>query len=452
MHQVLTASRIKSAIRSAKTECRELWLSDDPGTRGTGRLVLRVSPLGVPRFYYRPTRTHQGTTQAIPLGIYSRTRRDGYLTLTEARHRTSDLLASAYTKSKKNSPRPDSQSTKPAPVPVNQSTVEVPSSTAPTGTLIELCRAYVQKLEDDGKASANDVRGCIERHVAPSNLARMIAREIRPADFTSFLREILSAVSGNTARKVRSYVQTAYALAMRSNLDPTAPAALIDFGIETNPIVGIDAMSQFNVARTRSLRDSELREVWRRLQPVESLSIPARGVRLSLLLCGQRAQQLVAVPVRNVDLEANTILLLDTKGRRSVAREHLLPLCSQSRIDVHWLVGYAKSVSSDYLFPGSRKGTAMNTSSMSGVVVRIRHEMETAGLCEDHFSFIDFRRTIETKLASLGVSKDYRAQIQSHGLSGVQNKHYDRHDYMAEKLSVLTLWEDFLSSLLLEPI
>jgi hypothetical protein len=77
--------------------------------------------------------------------------------------------------------------------------------------------------------------------------------------------------------------------------------------------------------------------------------------------------------------------------------------------------------------------------------------MEKNGLCDSQFSFIDFRRTIETKLAQLGVSKDYRAQIQSHGLSGVQNKHYDKHDYMPEKTNVLTLWENFLSNLLSTP-
>ncbi len=32
------------------------------------------------------------------------------------------------------------------------------------------------------------------------------------------------------------------------------------------------------------------------------------------------------------------------------------------------------------------------------------------------------------------------AQIQSHGLGGVQQRHYDRHDYMLEKRAVLQKW------------
>jgi len=43
-------------------------------------------------------------------------------------------------------------------------------------------------------------------------------------------------------------------------------------------------------------------------------------------------------------------------------------------------------------------------------------------------------------MAALGVSTDVRAQIQSHGLGGIQARHYDRHDYMQEKRAALALW------------
>lgn len=49
----------------------------------------------------------------------------------------------------------------------------------------------------------------------------------------------------------------------------------------------------------------------------------------------------------------------------------------------------------------------------------------------------------ETLLASEGISRDIRAQIQSHGLSGVQVRHY-RHDYRDAKQRVL----EFLAALL----
>ena len=59
----------------------------------------------------------------------------------------------------------------------------------------------------------------------------------------------------------------------------------------------------------------------------------------------------------------------------------------------------------------------------------------------------DLRRTAETQLARLGVSKDDRAQLLSHGLGGVQSRHYDRHEYMDEKRAALNKWSKHLEAL-----
>lgn len=60
-----------------------------------------------------------------------------------------------------------------------------------------------------------------------------------------------------------------------------------------------------------------------------------------------------------------------------------------------------------------------------------------AGTASAPFQLRDLRRTCETMLAALRISSDIRAQIQSHGLGGVQTKHYDRHDCGEEKRDAL---------------
>ena len=60
------------------------------------------------------------------------------------------------------------------------------------------------------------------------------------------------------------------------------------------------------------------------------------------------------------------------------------------------------------------------------------------------FTARDLRRTCETRLAELGVSKEDRAQLLSHGISGVQAKHYDRHSYLPQKRAALEKWADYL--------
>ena len=45
------------------------------------------------------------------------------------------------------------------------------------------------------------------------------------------------------------------------------------------------------------------------------------------------------------------------------------------------------------------------------------------------------------------VLRAFRAQLLSHGLGGVQNRHYDRHDYALEKRQALEHWARHLTKL-----
>ena len=54
------------------------------------------------------------------------------------------------------------------------------------------------------------------------------------------------------------------------------------------------------------------------------------------------------------------------------------------------------------------------------------------------------RSGVETLLASLGVSKEIRGRLQSHGISGVQDRHYNAYEYMKEKEDALVLLFQYL--------
>ena len=55
----------------------------------------------------------------------------------------------------------------------------------------------------------------------------------------------------------------------------------------------------------------------------------------------------------------------------------------------------------------------------------------------EEFSFKDIRRSCETSLASIGVLRDSRSHVLSHGRTGVRAKHYARWTYLEEKRVVL---------------
>jgi hypothetical protein len=57
----------------------------------------------------------------------------------------------------------------------------------------------------------------------------------------------------------------------------------------------------------------------------------------------------------------------------------------------------------------------------------------------------DLRRTVETMLQKLGVDKEVRAHLLSHGRNqGVQGVHYERYDFLDEKRRALRKWATHL--------
>jgi hypothetical protein len=60
-----------------------------------------------------------------------------------------------------------------------------------------------------------------------------------------------------------------------------------------------------------------------------------------------------------------------------------------------------------------------------------------AGSGIEDFQTKRIRSGVETLLASARISTDTRGRLQSHGISGVQQRHYDGHDYMDEKRHAL---------------
>jgi len=450
-YQRLSASLIKRTTPAAD---KDIWLSDSIGARGIGRLVLRITPRGVRRFYFRYSASGQRKT--VPLGLYARNRANGYLTLSQARDAAGALMASVQLSTHSTTPRLAS-----APVrQVSANSGDRVEATAPIGstsasdgvslTLLELCQAYIRRLERDGKSSAMDNHCIVRLHVASSELAKKLARDVKALEIAGLLREVVKSGKGRTAGKIRSILHAAYASAIDAKLNPTATEDQIDNTIETNPVTPIPALSKFNKARHRVLNKSELRELWKRLNRPDAGSTDTahRAARLTVRLGGQRCEQLLRVVLTDVNLDASTVLLHDGKGNREEARKHLLPLTPAAKQEVAWLVQHSRDLGSASLFASHVKGVTLNPGTVSKLIRDICRDMRQAGLAESQFQYSDIRRTIETTLASLDVPVGHRAQVQSHGISGVQAKHYDMYEYMPEKLHALMIWDKYLSDLM----
>ncbi len=79
--------------------------------------------------------------------------------------------------------------------------------------------------------------------------------------------------------------------------------------------------------RHRVLTDGELRHVWSELANIREEV--ALAVRCCTLLGGQRMRQLLRATWSDYDSKAGVLRLVDPKGKRSHALEHLLPVSNR---------------------------------------------------------------------------------------------------------------------------
>lgn len=295
------------------------------------------------------------------------------------------------------------------------------------GSLLD---AYAAHLKAQGKQSYDDVTNIFKLHVSDA-VKGMPASRVTHSDLMLLIRKLVEVKKDRTAAKLRSYLRAAFELALNANDDPNAPSSMIGFKLQTNPAARIKVPKGSNIPGERVLSKQELLDYALHLE-----ALPASDTRdilcLQLLLAGQRVSQLL-----QATLEGNNIVQRDTKGKRLTARRHIIPLQGKAASLVN---------ARGKLFDLRSKD---NPDKPSPRLALIRASLAvrkiSAKMSGQPFRLGDIRRTAETMLAAMGFGSDLRGQLLSHGLGGVQNRHYDKHDYLPEKMKMLKAWEELLT-------
>lgn len=293
-------------------------------------------------------------------------------------------------------------------------------------TLGALCMAYCDHLQAAGKVSHADTRRTLRRVLEGLPLWTRPAVEVTGQDVAQLLRGIVARGQKRQAAKVRSYLRAAYRLADGSQLDPNAPESISAMGITSNPLAFVMTIKGANRARERVLHVPELRAYWARISAIEGDA--GAMLRAHLLLGGQRVQQLMRAQLGDWDRDGQRLTLLDPKGRRNEARKHRVPVIPAAAEALE-----AMSLGlGPYLFTCDGGATPADHMTLQHRVRRVADAMVEAGESAETFTPGDLRRSVETALAEMGVAAEVRAHLQSHGLSGVQQRHYQKHDFRSE--------------------
>lgn len=313
-------------------------------------------------------------------------------------------------------------------------------------TLRALCEAYIDYLRAKGKTdSARQTASILKCHVFEANpdIAALPAAAVTAHQVASMVRKVIEQGKERTAGVLRSYLLAAFNAARKAPFDARLPSAFIEFGIDSNPA---DPIATIPVNRgERALNADELRKYVLALGD----DLTDTVLRLTLYTGGQRMAQLLRAKVSDYDEQTQTLRLWDAKGKRQQPREHLLPLAPKAAEMVGRLIERAKQMETDAATAAGLEPTnsglwLFSSTGRTPMVATTPGKRVTAiakAMKGEPFDLRDLRRTCETMLAGLHISKDDRAQLLSHGISGVQAAHYDRHSYTDEKRSALIAWE-----------
>lgn len=131
--------------------------------------------------------------------------------------------------------------------------------------------------------------------------------------------------------------------------------------------------------------------------------------------------------LKTANISADLVLIHDGKGRPGrPPRPHSLPLIKEAKLALNEC-----GPAGEYALSTDGGVTHVAATSLS------KWAVSAAGGAIDGFQAKRLRSGVETLLAGVGVAKEVRGRLQSHGVSGVQARHYDGHDYILEKRKAL---------------
>lgn len=314
--------------------------------------------------------------------------------------------------------------------------------TAKASSLGDLLTGYVALLERQGKYSARAVGNAFKLHVEAAfpRLWKKPANEITLDDCMAIVGRVNDAGKAREADRLRSNLRTAFSRAINARGDTSMPKAMRELRVTANPVRDLQKVAGSTQAKDRALSLAEFRAYWRRIQ---ALPEPKRSLAmLHILTGGQRQRQLARVKLTDIDRDAKSMTLMDSKGRRKAPRAHVVPLLPEALAAIDRITG-----SGEYVFSSDGGAMPIGSDYLIDTAKAVCAAMQAAGELEGApFTAGVIRATVETRLIAkpYRVSSDVLAQLLSHGLGGVQQRHYQKHDFFDEKLDALHALKNLL--------
>jgi integrase len=348
-------------------------------------LHLRISQRGAKTFSVM-LRVH-GRLQRRTLGRYPR------LSLAQARDEALSLLRNAAVGVDPRQPRPQ--------------------EIAPL-SFSDLVDAYVTRHLKPNARTWKTIEGSLKRKELRPFRTRPAAG-ITKAEFVALIDRVAETMPGAAVSLLRR-LNMMYNWAADRDMVPENPCERIPAPAKTNE-------------RDRILSDKEIAAVWK---ATAKLPLPYMQMYRMFLLTGQRRAEVSTM--RWGEISGNVWVIPREKVKKD--RPHAVPLTKTAMAVLGTLPCFAKG---EHIFTTTdgRKPSSNFTKTRAS----LQELSGTSG-----WTIHDMRRTVRSKLAELGVSREIARKVVNHE-DGKIDRIYNRHEYLSEKREALETWERHLLSL-----
>jgi integrase len=246
------------------------------------------------------------------------------------------------------------------------------------------------------------------------------------------IEAIVSDGKHAAANRVHSLISKIFSFAVDADLLDANPAArLKKRGVET--------------VRTRVLTDAEIRRFWHGIIAAPVSKPVGLALRLALLTGARASEVTGARKSEFLDLDSPERAAWLIPGERTKnKRDHLMPLSSLAQETVKAAIALTDD-DTEFLFPARHS----NIKPIDGHALTVAMRRFCRGWKEPP-SPHDLRRTVNTRLAMLGIAKEIRDRTLNRvtGLRDPEARHYNRYEFQREKRDALGNWSDQVATII----
>lgn len=437
----------------AKPEATDTWLID-PGARGEGRLVGRITQAGARSFYFRYS-SSKGERVRLFIGSFDpRGNGRASFTVQQARDRARELsglyrngikdLREHFQRLEQDQLRAEEA----ARLAAEQAELAAAAAIAVAARRLTVRKLFEQwqraeltpqALADGTRTGRKDggewVRLSFERRVFPK-LGEVPAADVKRADLLAIMDDAKVEGRRRTANVMLSDLRQMFRFACEREIVPVNPLA----GIKRASVGGKDT------ERDRVLSDDELRALWRAV-PLARLSARSASAIWLILATGARVGEAMNARWEHVDLRTRTWYLPDTKNQR----DHTIHLSDFALRQFNALAALreaarheANGALSPWVFPATDNRDPVCIKSFGKQLADRQRQPEqrmanrtkattALSLADGKWTAHDLRRTAATLMARLGVSTDVIDECLNHKLQSKVARVYIKDRRLAEQ-------------------